>query len=197
MSTRTNITKIMLAGVLATLGAKAEAHYIMIGGKLVWHSLNCGTVFKEVTDPGTHPALVVCNVTAQQVELLCKNPHNRNATFHSPGVQHFTVTRQINQDDITGPGKASVNALINTDQQLLNPRFCENASEIPTAALVRSASVEIKAFECDDAHCKQQGDLASTASLNCKLPSTYNFDNMPKSGITEYQCETVSIRHVK
>ena len=61
----------MVGLLVGMLGATAEAHYIMVKGKLKWHSLNCGVDLKAVPSPDLNPAEVECVAEPRLVEILC------------------------------------------------------------------------------------------------------------------------------
>lgn len=174
----------------------AEAHYIVVGGQLKYHSLLCGLDLRGVQNPDRNPATSVCFVLAQEVELLCENPTEHNTAPGKAGIRTILVgADQVDQSDITGKGTAHVDVLVDTDD-LLSPEFCVNPNWHPVLVLVRQADVEIKTYECLDAACTQLGDLASTTRFACVLPDAFTLANPPSPG-EPYVCTEASATHVR
>jgi hypothetical protein len=62
--------RVIMIGLVAMLGANAEAHYIYVYGKYKYCSLHCIVDLKKVPDPVSEPAKVKCGATASEGETL-------------------------------------------------------------------------------------------------------------------------------
>ena len=65
--------RVMMIGLVALLGANAEAHYYVAAGKYKYCSLHCAVNLKNVPNPSLWPAKVRCEATAALVEISCPN----------------------------------------------------------------------------------------------------------------------------
>jgi hypothetical protein len=186
----------LLASTMATIFAtSAEAHYIYVSGRLLYHSLVCSEDLKGVANPDTNPALTECIAEVAVVETLCENPTNHQISPGRSATQVVLVGEdQLDQSNITGKGKARVEVLIE-DDSLLNPEFCVNPNWNPIVALARDVTIRLNNYECKDDACTDTV-LATTAVLHCVLPPQYTVQNLPVQG-TPYQCTQVSSTHVK
>lgn len=195
MLKRVLIIGLLLSVAAAMLGTRAEAHYIYVSGRLIKHSLLCSLDLKGVANPATNPALSECVIEVHLLDILCRNPQNNNTHPGRAATQTVLIAEdQIDQSDITGKGKAHVEILVE-DDPLLNPEFCVNPNWIPIEVLVREATVHLNTFTCTDDACSTKV-LASTAQLDCVLPSEFNLENLPPVG-TPYQCTQTSSQHLK
>lgn len=189
----------LAVGVLALWSLGAQAHYIIIGGKLYYDSIACDTLLKSVPNPATKDSVVECVASTALVEILCENPAgNAVAPGQSATQVVLVASERIDEEDITDKvkGKAEVRVVID-DTALLNPEFCVNPNWTPVEVLVRAMSARINAYSCvgDDIDPCADKVLASHLETNCVLPGEYDFDNLPISGVTEYQCSEPVIVH--
>lgn len=190
----------LTVGILALFAVSAQAHYLVTStGKLFYHSIGCETVLKSVPNPDVKPGEVECVASTAAIELLCRNPANNNVAPGQSAIQVVLVaSERIDQSDITDKkkGKANVTVIIE-DDELLNPEYCVNPNWVPTQVLIRTLSARINAYACtgDDPDPCSTRVLTSHLEKTCTLPSEYDFDNLPISGVTEYQCSEPVIVH--
>jgi hypothetical protein len=186
--------RVMLVGLVAMLGAKAQAHYIVVQGKCVWHSLECRWEAKDAEPPGE----VNSEATTSSVEIKCPD-----GTVEKKDTQVTLVQQQpIVPADITKHGKLEVVSAFPLEP-LLIPGFCKaDPTWSPTKddVLIHALlSVVIKISDSD-------GKLASTYTAeDCRLPDKFDFDKilLPdkfdfdkilQRGAT-YECREVTIKH--
>jgi hypothetical protein len=202
----------VLAGVLALgpLAFKAEPHYIIISGALIYHSIDCQAVLKEVLDTTTNPALGVCSVVGTVIETECANPNGKIVRGTASYPKAFSpVAAEVTQD-LTKKGKAAQAAghlkvpVIPWDPDLGEVTLgltdqeagCNNNWSV-TKALLRAADVTIDVYPCG-AECDQSdindANRASTALVTCILPEEYTLDNLPTAGV-KMTCALMSATH--
>lgn len=190
----------LVVGMLALCSMSAQAHYLVTStGKLVYHSIGCETVLKSVPNPTAKPGLVECVASTAAIELLCRNPANNSVNPGRSAIQAVLVaSERILESDIDKKekGRAIVDVVIG-DEALLNPKYCVNPNWIPEQVLIRTVSVRINAYACtgDSLDPCSTRVLASHLEKTCILPTEYDFDNPPISGVTEYQCTEPVIVH--
>ena len=68
------VMRVMMIGLVAMLGAKAEAHYFIVGGKAKYCSV-CVDVnlTHDEMPPLDHPEEVEFSLTTTSVDILCPN----------------------------------------------------------------------------------------------------------------------------
>lgn len=185
--------------VISLWSLSASAHYVIIAGKLYYDSIGCDTVLKSVPNPKAKEGLVECVASTAMVEILCENPATQQVAPGQSAIQVVLVSSErIDDSDITDKvkGKAEVSVVID-DDELLNPDFCVNPNWTPVEAIVRAMSARINAYACtgDGLDPCAEKVLTSHLETNCVLPGEYDFDNMPISGFTEYQCSEPVVVH--
>ncbi|HEX4881325.1 MAG TPA: hypothetical protein VFV18_03160 [Porticoccaceae bacterium] len=190
----------LAVGMLALCSLSAQAHYLVTStGKLYYHSLGCETVLKSVPNPDAKPGMVECVASTATVELLCRNPANNNVAPGQSATQVVLVaSERIDESDITdkAKGKANVTVIIE-DDALLKPEYCVNPNWIPEQVLIRTLSARVNAYACtgDGLDPCDARVLTSHLEKTCTLPTEYDFNNPPISGVTEYQCTEPVIVH--
>lgn len=193
----------LAVGLVSVWSLSASAHYTIIAGKMVYHSLQCDAVLKSVPNPDAHPGELECVASTALIEVLCENPTNHQVAPGQSATQVVLVgEKQIDQSDITDKvrGKANVSVVL-PDDSLLKPEFCVNSNWNPIDVIVRATSATLKAYKCEgpDADPCSEKILTSTLEMNCALPAGYGFDNyplnLPPPG-TPYECSQPVIVHV-
>jgi hypothetical protein len=194
----------LVTTVLTVLPApKVEAHYIVVSGRLLYHSLSCEEVLKGVKNPDTNPSQVTCTVTGTVVETLCQNPANQDVAPGKAATQiTFIASEPLSSEDFNKKkGEGSVRILISDEATLgvTSADGCVNPNWNIIKALVRSADVRLDAYTCgQNGICGDADDiLASITTLQCTLPASVDFNTVvPEEGIG-YNCPIVSFTHVK
>lgn len=200
MSRLTGIVAVV--ALIAGVAADADAHYTVIGGKLVYHSLSCEELLKGVKNPDTNPSASKCTVTGTLVETLCQNPANHDVR---PGQAATQVTffgfEPLSSDDFDKTkGTGSVSVLVTDDPLLgLTDDACVNPNWHLIKALVREADVRFDNYTCgrDDVCGSADDVLASISAFRCTLPAWVDFDTVPPAEGIDFDCSVVSTTHVK
>lgn len=107
--TAKRVTRVMMIGLVAMLGAEAEAHWVVVRGKCYWHSLECVREDTEVPDPVPilFPPLVELVASPIKVEGLCPDSDGdgvlevENIPLPNNPVILATPRTRIDQRDIT------------------------------------------------------------------------------------------------
>ncbi len=200
------VVMVVIAGVglLSLSGSDARAHYAgyqVINGYLKHvSSFECGITIKQVPNPDTHPALIRCEATVTEAQLLCENPQNHDVRPGKAGMRVVLIGQAaIEAGDITDKkkGRARPNVLIDDDapgSPLLDPRFCVNPNWHPVDVLSTKVEAKIETIECTDDSCSS-GSVAYREVLKCALPSQYSISNPPPPG-TDYACVVISKEHL-
>lgn len=193
---------VLLGCVGAVVIPRADAHYIYVSGRLVYHSLGCEWALKGVPNTLSKPAVTECRSVITLVDTLCENPQNRSVVPGQAATQTVLVGQEpFTEGNLTGKGKATVSVSIADDAVLAAlqdvPGVCVNPNWHLVAALVREVTVDLSVYECTNEACSTNtGVLASTATLDCSLPEGFSILLPPPDG-TEYECTTISSVHVK
>jgi hypothetical protein len=187
--------------LLAMLGTKAEAHYIYVNGRWIYHSVGCIAELESVLNPATVPSSVECVVNTGLVETLCQGPNGLVHTVSLP-IQVTLVSKAlIAPGDVTGPGLAEVEVIV-PDAPLLNVNLnpaCVNST--PIAVLIHNMASTITVFRCvglvaDPCLVRL---VTSTAEAQCELPAQFNLENypanLPPDG-TPFTCTDLISAHV-
>jgi hypothetical protein len=206
---------LLVIGAVLLLGGTAEAHWIQVSSRLIYHSVFCDAALKTVPNPATHPAQATCKLTVEIADTLCRN----NGGNLAPGqVPNLVVSATVpvlpaNVTKKSGMGFVSVEAVpaCNTldgrppaepgDPCLLGvtsevPGACPNAQNWDVVGLiVRETTAEILVQKCLDATCSGPKIDVSKSVLACVLPPGVTFDTDPGEGI-EYQCDLISNVHL-
>ncbi|MCA1851884.1 MAG: hypothetical protein LC647_05690, partial [Beggiatoa sp.] len=122
----------MMIGLVALLGAKAEAHYVYVAGKYKYCSVCVDAKLKGEKDsinPTTHTEELEFLLTTKSVEILCPDEQIPSSFGLILGL---VVRRPIGGDDITtqvngqdGPlTTAEVEACVSDVALLVNSDFC-------------------------------------------------------------------------
>jgi hypothetical protein len=120
-------------GLLAMLGTKAEAHYMYVNGKWVYHSVGCQATIGSLSDP-PDPLAVECVVNTAVVETLCPD-----LSIVSLPIQVSLVAQVL-----IAPGQAQTEVIVPDAPLLdvnLNPS-CGNSTL--TAVLIRNMASKIQ-----------------------------------------------------
>ena len=113
-------------GLLAMLGTKTEAHYILVNGKWVYHIVGYQVKIGSLpTNPD--PLRVTCTLNVLQVELLCPNLQSVRL--------NFTLGEIILNDFINIPAGQTEAEVLVDDDSLLNLAGCTGE---PIHALIRN-----------------------------------------------------------
>jgi hypothetical protein len=206
---------LLAIGAVLLLGGMAEAHYIQIGSRLVYHSVSCDVDLKNVPDPGAHPATGTCRLTITQADTLCRNNGGNFAPGQIPNLV-VSAEAQILPADVSkknGKGHISITVVppCNTptggfpaepgDPCLLgvtsaDEGACPNAQNWDVVGvIVRQTAAYILISKCLDETCTLKIDVSESQS-HCTLPSEVDFDTViPPEGF-EYACTLEFNRHL-
>lgn len=183
------VMRVMMIGLVALLGAKAEAHYYVASGKYKYCSLHGHGYFTGVPDPNlVGPAQVRGEATATLVEISCPN-----GTLVQSAVNWVLVGQApIDQSNWKVGGKAHVEVHLGMPEFLLDQLTGRCGVDwTPTPSKVKIlVMAEAKI-------CVGPGDpglpVCPTAAsidtfLDCTIPS-----GSPRE--TTYECGTQTIVH--
>ncbi|MGH8489429.1 MAG: hypothetical protein ACREXS_11355 [Gammaproteobacteria bacterium] len=196
--------RVMMIGLVAMLGVKAEAHYIVVKGRCVWHSLECYREDEAPQDPVPilFPPVGEVVATPLKVQVLCPG-----------GVQDLDLSKEewtlaaqkpILQSDITRVttprGKTSGNAewtVVVSDAHFLeDPEavFCPDRKN-PQEVLIHEMSVKMNLY-CSrfDPKCKPNVPHSTWEAKSCVLPVGFDVKNLPARG-TPYSCSETTRCH--
>lgn len=165
------VMRVMMIGLVAMLGAEAEAHYFIVGGKVKYCSV-CVDVklIKDETVPDVHLEEVEISLTTTSVDILC------GTQISSPGqVNPLVVRRPIDGGDITTQldsngvqvTTAEVEAIVSDTALLVNRSFCGGIR--PRDVLIREMHLTIK--QCTLTPCVP---AVSTLDVNCTLSAKFD-----------------------
>jgi hypothetical protein len=185
--------RVIMIGLVAMLGANAEAHYYMVAGKYKYCSLDCAVDLREVPDPISKSAQVRCEATAKSVEILCPD----QSLVQLP--VNWVLVGQGSIDQSTWKnGKAHVEVRLPIPLDELPSGLCEGGWT-PTQGDVKI----LKMPKAEIRVCPELADLvgpdlpdlcpivASTYTFrDCKIPS-----GTPRGTI--YRCEEQEIVHIE
>jgi hypothetical protein len=193
------VTRVMIVGLVAMLGAKAEAHYTVRYGKAYYCSVDVVAKLTGV-DPIDLTAEAESVVTTKKVEYSCSDGTRGQSTegwtltarrlihLDRDQDQHLGITVGIKTIPPAPPVEfvTAELVIIVSDQPLLD-RFCPTSSgEI----IIRSMSVVINIYTA------ARSVLASTAEFkNCTLSNKYNLSTLPPIGF-RYDCYPGSYEHL-
>jgi hypothetical protein len=179
--------RVMMVGLVAMLGFKAEAHYIVVNGKVKFCSIcvdveleeNKGNPVDLIThteevDLITHTEEVEFCLKTKEVEILCPN----GTVVQSTKKVTLVVRELIDLVDLGDTIK--VGGVFSREALLKAFNFCPGLS-LPSDVLIRAAEVEIKTNACNlvsTLGCEQ----VDFVKLNCKLPSQFTFSHPPPVG---------------
>lgn len=185
------VMRVMMIGLLAMLGAKAEAHYYVVAGKAKYcsvcvdaelaeheeHPINPATQTKEFAP---HNEEVEFCVTTKSVDIMCPLSGAKRMWVEQPLV----IRKPIGPDDITGITTAQVEGVFTSLPLVETHDFCQGEGP-PIAVLIRAMKVEIKTHACgilDRTNC----EAVSFVTGKCRLPEEYGLPNVPPG--TLYDC---------
>ena len=177
--------RVMMIGLVAMLGAKAEAHYYVVAGKAKYCSV---CVDAELAEHEEHP---VNPATSTEVP------------DHGEGVEFCVKTKKITVlcpnevKKVWAPAKLIVRQPIRSGvstrfdlKSLVDPHFCQGMTP-PIAVLARRIRVAIKTYACADPTNSDPAnsdptkcETVSEWKAKCKLPKEYGFHNPPVPGVT-------------
>ena len=190
--------RVMMIGLVALLGANAEAHYVYVAGKYKYCSV-CNEAKLTAENDSISPdhteqlefilTTISTDETVPPLEILCPN-----GTI-VPSWEQFTlaVQRTIGEGDITnGEGGpltiAEVQACVSDGALLVSSLFCDG--DPPTDVLIRKMKAESKTSWCPVSNLLPCVPV-STSVADCTLPGKFNLkkypNNLPRGAL--YKCE--------
>jgi hypothetical protein len=193
-----SVMGVMTVGVVAMLGADAEAHYVVVNGRCYWHSGECVRKDKDAEDPDllNPPPIGELVATLKQVEILCPGG-NIVVLDKDPGT--LVAKKPIVQGDITNVTNvtslreskpyAEWAVIVSDTHFLADTRFC---SVPPQDVIIRSMSVKLNLYP--------DGDLSKPAHSSweagtCILPAEFKFPQKPPTRGVGYACSGITICH--
>ena len=195
----------MLIGLVEMLGAKVEAHWIVLKGHCYWHSGEC---VREDTDPGpiNPPPLGQLVAKAEEVELLCPvDPTDPTSPQHvetiTPGTILSTPRTPIGERAITQRRNPLNGQILSKNlewQRVVSDAFfyttpCPSNKASPTQVLVRTwSNVKLNLYSNNG----PQPHSAWQAG-KCELPLAFDLNPTtpeppPHRGVL-YECSNISI----
>lgn len=191
--------RVMMIGLVALLGAEAEAHYVVIKGRCVWHSGECVRQDEDVPKPPIPiNDIPISEIVARpkSVEILCPGgPHGivKQIDLTNDGVT-LAARKRIDPSDITERRDPVNNSNMSTNLEVQGiisdaifledpalPRdsgdfdFCSGL--VPLDMIIRSMSVEMNLYLNSDPTKSHSTWKAGT----CTLSDTFNLKNYPKN----------------
>jgi len=211
MSRKVRNIALTVMGLVAMVAAAADAHYIIVSGQLLYHSLDCQSVLQEVLNPNLYPAEGTCSVEGTVVEIECASPNGqivRGTASHriviTPVSDPLQDPAEVTKKKAKGKGAGRLTVEVLTDAQAptlgLTPPadggVCNNAWTL-TRALLRQATLQIDVYVCsiNSTDCTPT-ELVSTAVYSCILPAAYTLDDVPLPSGTTMQCTLESFQHL-
>lgn len=189
------VMTVMMVGLVAILGTKAEAHYMYVSGKYYYHSVGCEVTIGSVP-VHPDPVEVKCQlititqdpITGQilpPVEVLCQNQNI--ITLPNP----VSLVAQV----LTDPGETHVEVIVSSSPFLQH--LCDGSD--PTAVLIHNFASTITISKCVGLFANPCSVLLPTSTattLRCMLPTEENYDiyNLPDDG-TPYTCSVPVSAH--
>jgi hypothetical protein len=193
------VMTVMMIGLVAMVGGKAEAHWIVVKGRCVWHSLECYREDKE-PDIGAPAPLVELVATPTIVEGLCNGTVEKIALPTGTETVTLAVPRTIiGKGDFT-EGRRPNGTIVSRNLEvarivsdaLLYQFSCSLPDVTPTEVVVREwSNVQMNLYLNNN----QSTPHSAWRAATCTLPGPVPFDpkNLPPSG-TPYVCPTDSIK---
>ncbi|MGQ0593052.1 MAG: hypothetical protein ACT4QB_10480 [Gammaproteobacteria bacterium] len=219
------VMTVMMMGLIAMLGVvKAEAHYIVVKGRCIFHSLECGREDEEVPDPTpvpnpslvslplsevvAQPSLPLSEVVAKpdRVEILCADGRVRFISLPDESVTLTAEKKAIAPSDFTEvknldskviDRNLQFQGIVSDTHFLDDPTICPRST--PEEVIIRRTSVEINLY-CSpetDRECSTKADQphSSWIARRCTLPFRFTFFfNRPTRG-APYDCSGISTCH--
>ncbi len=207
------VMTVMMIGLVAMLGAKAEAHWVILKGQCYWHSGEC--VRKDEDPPieppplNESPPLGETRAIPTSVEILC--PDGTIRTFSqlpSPEALELIAQRRIVEADITrvrnldakpfAEWGVPVSDALFFKEAFMGALTCPNSiPPIPRDVIVRVMQVKVNLYtDCAQTPCVGQTPHSGWMAT-CTLPDKFNFNppypkNVPFRGAL-FECSNISI----
>jgi hypothetical protein len=188
----------MMIGLVALLGAEAEAHYYVASGKYKYCSLHCAVQLTEVPDPISNPAQVRCEATATLVEIVC--PKDQSSVI-LPVDWVLVGQGQINQSNWNWHNeKANVDVNLPIPLDELSGLCPGKKPEQGDVKILEMPEAEIRV--CPEIDLDLGLDLGLDLTDPCPIAaSTHTFSNCEiSSGSprgTIYRCDQQNIDHIE
>ncbi|MGH8607921.1 MAG: hypothetical protein ACREX9_11030 [Gammaproteobacteria bacterium] len=193
------VMRVMMIGLVAMLGAKAEAHYFIVGGKAKYCSIcvDVKLIYEDVPPPHTEELEFVATIPQEKAEILCLDGTVKKSTDEVV----LRVRKLIGQGDITeaqlgtdSATTAEVEAIV-SDAAFLTKKInkfnvCPDFS--PVDVLVRAVNLKIISNQCTSTPCKPVSSLEAV----CTLSDKFDLKNYPKKLPpieTRYDCSNATI----
>lgn len=169
--------RVMMFGLVAMLGANAEAHFHKVGGTGYWCSFCFLLHLSEEQDLpfGAHEQFDLALKT-KELEYSCRA--RKPEVVKTPvelrvrkDLVRGDLTREFKDDKQVGLASASVLTVV-SHTALLGAHLCEDGLQADDV-LIRDTDVTATFYECSP-DCKPYGEIAK---FNCKFPKKYNLRN--------------------
>jgi hypothetical protein len=197
MSRTIGIVAFVAMALVAMAAVDADAHWTIVSGKLVYHSIDCDSVWKNVKNLSeTNPAEGICSIVGVTVETECESPTHKivKGTASHP-IVFAPVSAPVEQTDAEKQkGRGHVNVPVIEDHVTLgidSDQVCNNNWTL-RRAILREAVTTVDIYVPDVA----SGNKVSTAEFTCTLPANFNFNNPPAPPL-EVSCELDSFTHLQ
>ena len=218
MSKTVKMIPLLGLALLTILGTRAEAHYIVMGGRCYWHSGQCVRQDEDVPPPPAPINDILITETIARpgsVEILCPGsplPIVKQFNLSNDGVT-LVVQQPIAPGNITERRDPNTGKNISTNLEWdgvisdaifledpkLSPKdpqdfnFCSGL--VPLDTIIRSMSVEMNLYLKADPTTSH-----STWKGTCALSNKFSFTNFPKNvpprGVA-FDCSTTERCHLK
>ena len=174
-------------GLLTMLGTKAEAHYMYVNGKWVWHSVGCPVTIGDIPS-SPDPGIVICDVNTVQVEAECPD-----GSITQPLSIQVSLTAQEQLD----PGQSYVEVIVDDEPLRFHSTIISACGSYASDVLIRNMTSTVT-IQCvgsiGDPTCSAPLLTTSTAVATCELPAQCTLNNCPAIYRT-YTCDRI-VTHV-
>ena len=162
------VMRVMMVGLVAMLGAKAEAHYYAFKGKAKYCSVCVESELAKHEEHPNNPATDIVTHTEHAEFCVTTTPADVSCP---PGTQlnspaQVKVPLVVRKQIVTTEDVTKVEGVIDTSG------FCKGFS--PLHALIRKMKVKIKTYACANSDCEPVSKLEGT----CRLPRKYGFSDV-------------------
>lgn len=211
------VLTVIIIGLVAVLGSKAEAHWINVFGRCYWHSGECVRKDKDASDPVPSETLGELVATVERLEILCPGPTIPTSLIVDGAWTLTSGKKPIVQADITNvtgditTRTAEWSSVVSDGYAFflreLGGTACPDVNGMtvePLDVIIRSMSpVEMNLYcsPATDKQCNTEAGVPHSEwrAETCELSSKFNFTNYPKNvpnpGVP-YQCSNITTCHV-
>ena len=151
MSKKVWIIAALVAMVTVPPLPKADAHYIVISGRLLYHSVTCDELLKNVQNLAKNPALVTCQGLGTVVETECAVRSGTSSEDRRPIPSPSSATAPVTQtlaEKNKGRGHATILLTEEDDLGITHEDSGCNNNWTLHRAILREAIVTYNTYDC-------------------------------------------------